>query len=1142
MVNDKTRNVDCMQRFTVPSNSITSYVVRIAVYEQQIAVVESLFIEDENILSVIKDDSRFFEQMHILCAGIQRGEKHFSFEFYSYTCNRWFMIKANYTDHLIDIKYPIFNLLITDITYTRKLAHEEKAEKLDLVRLVESVESCIARIDSENDYAIIWSNENFNTIFGYPKSFLDCIEHEDKRKLFYVLENELINNTFSKQMRFRTVDGRTLWYDVRIVRIDSSSEGNAMYCVLTDVTDNVVSLQELKSIQQRYEIVLSVTSELVYEYDVKRDTIHYFSTGEGSIKRPEKIHNYLNIMEHGSINGAYLTEDSKMRFNELKREFSLNRLYSEEEHLCFIHPNGTEQWLYVIGKALYDQFGKIELVVGRISDATDYKKHEETLLQEARMDALTKVSNRQHAKNEINEYLKENKNQFLPSLLIIDIDNFKAINDNYGHGTGDAVLLKISALLKQEFHKDDIIGRLGGDEFIIFLKEIQEESTVSEKARHICECITNSFHQVSISVGMTVIKEGEVDFDLLYHTADAALYQAKRRGKNTFVSYSELDDEAQKDIVVITEEERVTMEAKLHETKENRSVQLATQVLGNYKQIYYVNLTKDQVECYHRGSQLYQEHQFKTFTQLYEHVENEIISKKEKEEFQQFANIENFKNLLKQGKERFETYIRLYSGRNAFCWYVVEVINHFVNEEEDICCTFLVKDVDNLNIEKLEIWNTSRHSTYEKELAEEIYYDSMTGLYKYSKLFFMVRNILNQYKDKNFAFITFNINRFRIFNDMYGEKVTENVLIQIADVLRSLQAEDKLCSRYQSDQFIVFLSYSTNQEILDVIETIRSECIEIFRRKGNLKLSFGVYQINDRTLPVRLMCDRARLAEYSVKGLTMQHYAFYNEEYRSQLMEQQLIENEMDEALRSGQFEMYLQPSYDLRTGEILGGEALVRWEHPERGMIYPDKFIPLFEKNGFIIQLDEFIWEEACKVLRNWYKRGYEIPLSVNISRVHTYDINFVQKLVNLVEKYEIPRYLLQLEFTESMFTGDGDLLLTLMRRLKEQGFILLMDDFGSGYSSLNMLKNMPIDIVKLDRLFFDDISENARGKIIIQSSIRMIHELMLDVTAEGIENEEHVEFLNACNCTKGQGYFYAKPMSISEFETLYFGEGDTI
>lgn len=427
-----------------------------------------------------------------------------------------------------------------------------------------------------------------------------------------------------------------------------------------------------------------------------------------------------------------------------------------------------------------------------------------------------------------------------------------------------------------------------------------------------------------------------------------------------------------------------------------------------------------------------------------------------------------------------------------------------------------------------------QQSAGKKELEQSQNYDELTGLYREQKFYNEVKKKLSSNENKNYAMIAFDVDSFCVYNDLYNETIANQLLCHIAEVLRKLEAEDKVYSRYCADQFSLLISYEEHANIIKVLNEIRLKCAIVPPLEGEVKLSFGICQIAERSTPIRLICDWARMAEETVKGLSMQYYAFFNGHYRDQILERKKIENEMTAALEQEQFVMYLQPKYNLETHSVIGAEALVRWKHPRRGMIPPDLFIPIFEKNGFIIKLDEYIWEEACKQISKWLDEGKEIPISVNISRLHTYDTDFVEKLMRLVRTYQIPVHLLQLEFTESMFVEDEQTLLSLMHRLKEQGFTLLMDDFGSGYSSLNMLKNVPIDIIKLDRAFFQDIMVNTRGKVIIESSIRMIHDLQLDVTAEGIEEKEHIEFLNSCNCNTGQGYFYAKPMEVGEFEHL--------
>lgn len=254
---------------------------------------------------------------------------------------------------------------------------------------------------------------------------------------------------------------------------------------------------------------------------------------------------------------------------------------------------------------------------------------------------------------------------------------------------------------------------------------------------------------------------------------------------------------------------------------------------------------------------------------------------------------------------------------------------------------------------------------------------------------------------------------------------------------------------------------------------------------------------------------------------------------RENLLIESRIENEMFTALNEKQFQVFLQPKCDITTSRVIGAEALVRWIHPTRGLIRPDLFIPLFERNGFIIKLDEYIWEETCKLISEWMKKGYPlVPVSVNVSRVHIFDPEFCDKITNLVYKYDIPFHLLELEFTESSFVANSDELYHLMSILKKRGFTLLMDDFGSGYSSLNMLKNSPVDIIKLDREFLNESSTTENGRIIINSTISMILKLKKQIIAEGVETAEQAHFLLNAGCSIAQGYYYSKPIDIPAFE----------
>ena len=217
----------------------------------------------------------------------------------------------------------------------------------------------------------------------------------------------------------------------------------------------------------------------------------------------------------------------------------------------------------------------------------------------------------------------------------------------------------------------------------------------------------------------------------------------------------------------------------------------------------------------------------------------------------------------------------------------------------------------------------------------------------------------------------------------------------------------------------------------------------------------------------------------------------------------------------------------------------MVRWNHPEKGIIPPNSFIPVFEKNGFIVKLDAFVWEETCKIIKKWQDAGVEcVPISVNVSRMHIFDVGFDKKLKGLVEKYQIPTSLLELELTESAFLENVSRLYDVMNSLREDGFVLSMDDFGSGYSSLNMLKNVPLDVVKLDREFLNETTTTEKGKTIVESTISMVQRLKMKVVAEGVETKEHANFLLEAGCHIAQGYYYSKPISVDAFEEFAFGK----
>ncbi|MEG0378169.1 MAG: EAL domain-containing protein, partial [Eubacterium sp.] len=266
---------------------------------------------------------------------------------------------------------------------------------------------------------------------------------------------------------------------------------------------------------------------------------------------------------------------------------------------------------------------------------------------------------------------------------------------------------------------------------------------------------------------------------------------------------------------------------------------------------------------------------------------------------------------------------------------------------------------------------------------------------------------------------------------------------------------------------------------------------------------------------------------------------FYNDDIRNRILEKQEIENDMQRGIDHEEFMVYIQPKYSLKTLSIKSGEALVRWKHPKKDIIPPDMFIPLFEENGFIVQLDMYMLKKVCKQLRTWIDSGKTpVSISVNQSRLHLHNPNYLRTIIQILETYQISPKWIELEITESAFFEDTEKMIEILNSLHEAGFKISMDDFGSGYSSLNMLQEITVDVLKIDKNFFKDSSNSDRGKKIVDNIITMASDLDIVVVAEGVETKEQVEFLKKTDCDLVQGYFFSKPLPMDEFEKKLFNE----
>lgn len=424
-----------------------------------------------------------------------------------------------------------------------------------------------------------------------------------------------------------------------------------------------------------------------------------------------------------------------------------------------------------------------------------------------------------------------------------------------------------------------------------------------------------------------------------------------------------------------------------------------------------------------------------------------------------------------------------------------------------------------------------------EEIIKKHEIDSLTELYSRQKFFSEIRRTLDADSDKRFIFMRFDIDHFQLINSFFGLEEGDKLLQYLAFKMRqfSLILPSCILGRIEGDIFGLCCQLNVS---LNILQAMMQQNIQSFvggyRADYELRIIIGIYPIEDNSMAVESIYSKAVLASKKCKeSATGGYFAFYDESMSETIVKNQRITNQMNVALKENQFEVVLQPKCHLQTGKLIGAEALVRWKHPENGYLPPSEFIPVFEKNGFISKLDEYVWDKACGYIRSWIDSGLDlVPVSVNVSRYDLRNQSLPSKFAQMLDKYGIPAKYLHLEITESAYMEDARVIIKEVQRLKDIGLHIEMDDFGTAYSSLNMLNEMPIDTLKLDMSFIRNYEKSPGKDVILSFVVKLANALNLGCIAEGIETKEQAAYLFSLGCSTGQGYYFSKPISKQDFD----------
>ena len=497
-------------------------------------------------------------------------------------------------------------------------------------------------------------------------------------------------------------------------------------------------------------------------------------------------------------------------------------------------------------------------------------------------------------------------------------------------------------------------------------------------------------------------------------------------------------------------------------------------------------------------------------------------------------NIENkeigFFEVENNRKERFACYIP--SDIND--WYVISSVPKAVAEhtKKAVMFSVLVYCIG-ISVVAIFVVLSIRHTLKEKNriLKDVLYVDSLTGGRSYEKFRMDCKERLKNQKEKKAAFVFLDIDNFNLISTLYGHEASVDTIRRVYAMIKNCVSERGIIGRNSSDQFCVMYFYDTKEEFEDSIERFVKMLHDNAKFANMLRPSMGIYIIEDRDESIYDMMNKARIAHESIKHNEGSIVAYYDAGFRDMRYQDKHMEEEMEQALAKHEFVPYLQPKYNVSSGEICGAEALIRWITCEGKIIPPGKFIPLAENNGFVRNLDREMFAMVCRMQKNLLEKGVQpVPVSVNVSRQLLYDKNFADDYCNYVTEIGIPSDLIEIEITESAFFEDISLFRTTLEKLRNFGFRILMDDFGTGYSSLMMLNSVPIDIMKLDKSFIDDYADE-KGRSIIRCVLDLAKNLKIPVVAEGVETKEQYIYLKDNGCDVIQGYYFSKPIPKEEF-----------
>lgn len=909
---------------------------------------------------------------------------------------------------------------------------------------------------------------------------------------------------------------------------------------------------------RKYAKIIKNSGAVIFEYDPECDIMCLYNE---NYERTHRITDYLK----------YIGETPRISPSDRSKLIEyFSRMNGGLLEIEATNDNGIKCRKLLRSVPDIDECTGKNYILGWNRDVTGEREWEQIYREKAARDSLTMLYNHSYGKEKITEYL-ENKSPYDScGLMVVDIDYFKNVNDVYGHLFGDKVLLRFSVLLSGCCKAEDIVMRAGGDEFVVLFKNISHNALVKRANDLVTAARELRFDEndyaLTCSAGVCYLPENTAGYtyDQLFQNADWALYRVKEQGRNGYAFCDNLrrfeenfnvvrsghpDIDAryfQNDIVATAFEIFEKMNSF------EAAMELLLEVIGIRFQLDRITVvrtdtkTKTVTSQYHwaakgvpvalESKSQFTKDDFLTLFNSYDEYGTTVIDRSNVTRYS-----EQTQKLLLQGNAQTVLYTSMYcEGRYmGTIAYAVCSQSFYWSHSKRRQLGELTKIIS-VNLAKIQTPNTFGLGSF---FSND--YDHLTGLLSFARFREEVeRIIVGGYAD-SYAMVYSDFENFKYYNQRYGYARGDQLLKDFANyIIGTLeQTENVYFTRVVSDQFLMFFPFDwTNPHVEKTMKALNDEFIRrqmITRPECKLRIRTGIYRVTSECMSASVAIDAANFARKQVR----QHWAESVVIYDEAMGERQLLNDEMvsrmDEALAKGQFKVYLQPKFALADGSIIGAEALIRWQKEDGTILTPDAFIPLYEANGRITDLDFYVFEQVAAFFARNKKLGRCLyPVSVNASILHAVNEDTVRKYREILDQYEVDPSLVEIELTETATVLEYENAKRLFQQLQDMGMRTAMDDFGAGYSILNMVIDIPVNTVKLDRVFISNCGNSEKGIYFLKQLISMIKGMGYQVVCEGVETMEQAEILKAAGCESGQGYLISKPVPIEEFEEIVYGK----